>query len=92
MLLTWEPEATTEQVDAVLEGLAALPTVIADIRSYRLDTDVGLAEGNADLAVVADFDDAAGWKTYRHHPAHVAVLHERIAPILAARTALQHEL
>ncbi len=42
--------------------------------------DAGLSEGNATVAVVADCDDQAGWEAYRDHPAHVAVIAEKIKP------------
>ena len=40
--------------------------------------------------MVADFDDADGYRVYRDHPAHVAVIAERIRPILAGRAAVQY--
>ena len=52
----------------------------------------GGADGNAQFGIVADFDDVDGWRRYVAHPAHVAVLRDRIRPILATRTAVQVEL
>lgn len=92
VVLTWVPEATAEQRRAVLEGLATLPAAIPEIRDYRFGEDAGLVPGNASLAVVADFDDAAGYQVYASHPEHLRVIAERIRPILAARTAVQYEL
>jgi hypothetical protein len=91
-LFTWTPEATGEQREAVTTGLSALPGLIGTVRDYRVGPDAGLAEGNFDFAVVADFDDAAGFVAYRDHPAHQAVLAERIRPILASRAAVQYEI
>ena len=48
--------------------------------------------GNFDLAVVADCDDVAGYRAYATHPAHLAVIAERIRPILADRAAVQYEV
>ncbi len=90
--LTWSDAATPAAVDAVIAGLTELPGVIPEIRAYTVASDVGLAAGNADLAIVADFDDAAGWRRYLDHPAHLAVLQERIRPILAQRAAVQCEV
>lgn len=92
VLFTFTAEATGEQRRAVLDGLAALPSQIPEIRGFRFGVDAGLAEGNADVAVVADFDDRAAYQTYARHPAHQALVAERIRPILAARAAAQHEV
>ena len=54
-------------------------------------TDVGLAEGNAHFAVVADFDDVAGYVTYRDDPEHQRIIAELIRPRLASRVAAQYE-
>jgi len=92
VLLKFVDEATQEQRQAVLDGLATLPPAIPAIRSYRFGLDAGIAQGNHDLAVVADFDDAAGYIEYVAHPAHQQVIAERIRPILASRAAVQYEL
>jgi Stress responsive A/B Barrel Domain len=92
VLLKWADSATPAQKQAVLEGLATMPGAIPEIRSYRFGPDAGAAEGNHDVAVVADFDDKAGYLVYASHPAHVALITERIRPILAARAAVQYEV
>lgn len=92
VMLRWLPDATPEQRSAVESGLAALPAVIPEIRDYTIGADAHVNEGNYDLVVVADFDDVNGYLVYRDHPDHVAVITERIRPILADRAAVQHEL
>lgn len=89
--LTFSPDATTEQVQAVLDGLATLPDAIPEIRKYSFGRDLALAEGNASMVVVGDFDDIAGYLVYRDHPAHQQVIVEAIRPILAGRSAVQYE-
>ncbi len=90
VLLRWRDDATDEQVAAVADGLAALPAAIDTIRAYRIGPDAGINDGNLHYAVVADFDDEAGYLVYRDHPAHQALIAERIAPILAERAAVQY--
>ena len=92
VLLRWVAEATAEQRSAVESGLGALPDRIPEIRSYEIGTDARVNDGNFDLVVVADFDDVDGYLVYRDHPDHVAVIDERIRPILADRAAIQHEI
>ena len=87
VLLTLDDDC---DVDAAVDALRALPAAIPELRSYVVGRDAGLAAGNATIAVVADFDDEAGWATYRDHPAHRQVIAERLQPWLLARTALQH--
>jgi hypothetical protein len=53
--------------------------------------DAGVDEGNFSLGIVADFDDLEGYVTYRDDPTHRQIIREMIRPILAARSAIQHE-
>ena len=92
VVLRWIAEATPEQRAAVESGIAELPSLIPEIRSYVFGADAHVNEGNFDLAIVADFDDFDGYAVYRDHPDHVAVIAERIRPILAERAAVQHEI
>ncbi|MFG1945598.1 Dabb family protein [Nonomuraea sp. NPDC048826] len=89
VLFTWSAEATEEQKAAVAAELSELPGQIPQIRSYRFGPDAGINAGNYDFAVVADFDDEAGYVVYRDHPAHQAVIADHIKPILGTRAAVQ---
>jgi len=80
------PEATAEQRRAVEDGLAALPAQIPELRSYVIGTDVGASAGNFDV------DDVDAFRRYIDHPAHMAVVVERIRPIVADRAAVQYEV
>lgn len=87
--LTLKPDTTEAQVQTILDGLAGLPAAIPAIRAYTFGRDLGLAEGNATLVVVADFDDVDGYVVYRDHPAHQKIVVEAIRPVLAGRSAGQ---
>jgi hypothetical protein len=54
-----------------------------------MGADAGLAPGNFDFAVTADFDDEAGFFAYRDNPAHREVIARTITPITAQRVAVQ---
>jgi hypothetical protein len=82
-------DATDEQIRAVAEGLESLPGVIQEIRDYHVGPDLGINDGNHQYAVVADFASLESYLVYRDHPAHAAVIAERIRPILEARAAVQ---
>jgi hypothetical protein len=92
VLFRWTPEATAEQRAHLEAGLAELPALIPEIRNYEFGADAHVNEGNFDLAIVADFDDTEKYLVYRDHPAHVALIDDRIKPILAERAAAQHEI
>jgi hypothetical protein len=89
VIFVFRPGTTDEQIAAVTEGLEALPAQIPEIRDYRVGPDLGLNEGNYQYAVVADFGTVDEYLVYRDHPAHVAVITERIRPILESRAAVQ---
>lgn len=90
-LFRWNDQATEERRAAVMEGLAALPAQIPEVRAFRFGLDAGLVEGNFDLGVVADFDDADGYRAYASHPAHTSLVADVIRPVISERAAVQHE-
>jgi hypothetical protein len=92
VLLKWTAEATADQISSVVDGLRGLPVVIPQIRRYEIGTDLRLRGGTFDLALVAEFDNADDWRVYAGHPDHVAIINDRILPILADRASVQHEL
>src|SRR4051794_560250 len=91
-LLRWQPDAPAHARAVAVEAIRALPSTIDVIRAYSVGTDGGETEGNFDVAIVADFDDADAYVVYRDHPSHRRVIDEVVRPILAARTAVQHPL
>lgn len=92
VMFRWSPEATDDGKAAVAAGLGQLPGAIPEIAGYRFGPDAGLAEGNWDFVVVADFADEAAYLVYRDHPVHQGLIAEKIAPIVVARAAVQHEV
>lgn len=76
-------------IDRLVGSLRRLPDLIDEIRSYEVLVDAGLAEGNAQVAVIGTFEDEAGWRAYVEHPEHQAVVQQQIRPHLVTRTALQ---
>jgi len=87
--LTWKEGTPRSAIDAARLEVLALPDKIPEIRRLSVGHDLGFADDNADLAIVADFDDAAAWQVYQQHPEHVRVLRDVLRPILASRQAVQ---
>jgi hypothetical protein len=93
VLFSWTPDATQAQQETLADELRKLPAAVASIRAYHVGPDAGMNPGkNYDFAVVADFDDADGYLTYRDHPAHRAVVEQHVNPIVAQRAGVQYEL
>lgn len=91
VLFRWNDQATEERRRAVVHGLAGLPAQIPQMRAFRYGLDAVLAEGNFDLGVVVDFDDADGYRAYAAHPAHTSLVADVIRPVISERAAVQHE-
>lgn len=91
VLLHLRADAPDGRAGEIAEALRELPATVSSLRSYEVGIDAGLAEGNAHVVVVADFDDAEGFHRYRDHPDHVRVIEELIAPALERRSAVQFE-
>lgn len=92
VLLTLKDDTTDVQRQQLLDGLATLPAQIPAIRNYTFGLDAGVSDGNAHVVAEGDFDDVEGYVAYRDHPAHKAVIAECIAPVLAARSAIQYTI
>ncbi len=92
VLLKLTDSATNADTSAIIAALGTLPEQIPDIRDYRFGLDAGLAEGNYDVSVTADFEDPDGYMNYATHPAHLKVIEDHIAPVLAGRVAAQIEI
>lgn len=91
VLLRFTQGTDAATVAAIADSLEALPGAIPEIRSYSIGRDLSLAADNAHLVVQGDFDDIAGYETYRDHPAHRAIIESQILPVLDTRLATQIE-
>jgi hypothetical protein len=92
VLFRFSPETTDEQIRQLTEGLSALPAQIPEILDYRIGPNVGEPIDNWHYAIVADFADAAAWRTYTDHPVHQAAIRSYVHPIVADRAAVQYEV
>lgn len=91
-LFKWNDGTTPGQVQTVEAALSGLPAAIPEIAGYRFGRDLGLTDGGADFAVVADFASVEDWQAYLAHPAHLRVVEEAIAPIRESRVVVQYEI
>jgi hypothetical protein len=91
VVMRFHEGTTAEAVQALTDGLRALPAIIPEIVDYKVGPDLDLADDSWDFAVSADFDGVDDFRTYRSHPAHVKVIEELIAPHVAMRHAVQFD-
>lgn len=89
VLFRWKSDVDEAAKARLRDGLGTMPEKIHHIRSYRFGDDAGLGAENFDFAVVADFDDGAGFSAYVEHPAHVELRNALITPIVASRASVQ---
>jgi Stress responsive A/B Barrel Domain len=92
VLFRWTDDTTADDVDQIDAGLASLPGLIPEVRSYTYGRDLRVGEETWDYGVVADFDDEAGWKAYDVHPEHNRVRSELIGPHRRERATVRFEL
>jgi len=92
VLFTWKDDVTEAQKRALHDELAKMPPAIDVIRAYTYGPDAGLRPANCDYALVADFDDEAGYLIYRDHPVHRDLIERYVTPIAGQRLAVQFEV
>jgi hypothetical protein len=92
VLLRFKEGTSDEQIESVLQGLGTMPTRIDWIRRYEFGRDLGVMEGNPQVALVADFDSEEDWRSYQEHPDHQALVQGVIAPILESMTRVQYRV
>ena len=75
----FKPETTEDQIDQLIDGLAALPAVVGEIREFVFGRDVVKSERSYDFGLVSLFDDLAAMQRYQVHPDHqLVVAHVRL--------------
>jgi hypothetical protein len=89
VLFRWVEGTTADDIAAVAADLSRLPAAIPELRHYWFGSDAGQSDGNWDFAVVAEFDDADGWRAYRDNAEHQRIIADRIRPLVAERAAVQ---
>jgi hypothetical protein len=92
VLFTWTANTGPERRAETLAALRRLPEEVGGMTAFEVGPDAGLADGNADTALVADFPDAEAFGRYAAHPRHLEVIAEHVKPFLAARSAAQYEV
>ena len=88
----WVDGTTEEQRREAEAEIATLPPLMRGLREYRFGHDAGVVDGNADFAIIADFDDADAYFAYRDHPAHQDVVRRITRPLTKERMTVHLEM
>ena len=77
----YKPETTQEEREDHIAKLSALPSVIPNIESFEVGSDILHLERSFDTGLVAKYQDRAALDFYTDHPEHqkVAALGKQIA-------------
>ncbi len=92
VLLNWKQGVSKDQIDRVTAALSALKGELSALVSYEFGEDLGIYSGNADYALVAEFEDEAALKAYVGHPLHQALMSEVTGPIMDSFQSAQFQL
>ncbi|KQO62355.1 Dabb family protein [Curtobacterium sp. Leaf261] len=79
-----------QSISRIRELLEGLRGVVSSIRSIAVVENAAYPDRNADVAVVAQFDDLTGLDEYQVHPDHQAAAAE-IRGLVTGRTAIDWE-
>jgi len=90
VLMRFRMDATEEQIETAIEGLASMPEAMSFIRRYEFGRDLRILEESFDFALVADFDSESDYRRYAENPDHQAVIADRIRPILDQMARVQY--
>ncbi len=74
VFIKFKEDAASADIENLEKGLAGLPALIGEIRSFSFGRDVVRSERSYDLALVGDFDDLDAMNRYQVHPDHQAVV------------------
>ncbi len=89
VLLRFREDTDPDQVEALVADFLGIEDQIPEIESLALHRDIGLNPINAHVMLELEFADPTAWRTYQDHPVHQDFVHNRVAPILAERAAIQ---
>ena len=84
-----KPDAPADQVERIRAAVYALGATLPEVLFVSVGRDLGLREGNASFAIVAQFEDVEGFAVYADHPEHVRIIKELIGPHIESRHPVQ---
>jgi hypothetical protein len=90
VLVKFKPDARPEQVAEIERAMKAIR--FDGCTRWEMARDLGLRDGNASHAFVAEFDDEAAYRAYDAHSEHNRIRRELLAPIVERVERFQYEV
>jgi hypothetical protein len=92
-LITYrDPAAVDAAAQAAIEAAyMKLPSLIPGIISLKVGRDAGLLPGNADLAILATFENVDAFKNYATHNTQGTVIYPVLGHFMASFSTAQFE-
>ena len=90
-LITFKAGTDAEQQQAVLDAFKRLPELIPAMQNFQVGLDLGLLEGNSELAVTAQFSSEKDFLAYATHSAHTDVIFPVCGDVMASYATSQFE-
>ena len=91
-LFTWRDDVTPDDVAELTSQLTEMAAGIPDLRHYHCGENLRLRPSDADYAVAAMVDDAAGLTAYLDSDAHKAVYDRLLGRMVERRQAAQLDI
>lgn len=91
VMFEWNDGVDDAQIASIGRALDERVAVLPSVAEYRHGPDAGLADGNAQYVIVADFATVEDYVEYRDHADHQAVIAEHLKPAIASRSAVQYD-
>ena len=91
VMFSFREDAPAAAVDAFEAAVRRLPSLIPQIRDFKVGRDIGVNQGNYSMTVNADFGSVEDYLAYRDNPEHQRVIKELGVPITGQRAAVQFE-
>lgn len=91
-LIYFKDGTSEDQRQAVLAAFRKLPALIPGVKNFRVGLDLQLLEGNAGLAVLAEFDSQGDFLAYSSHAAHTEVIFPVCGEVMASYSTAQFEV
>ncbi|MBZ0130186.1 MAG: Dabb family protein [Rhodobacteraceae bacterium] len=91
VMFNWKAGTPESIKTDVVQGFDHMKKNIEHVINMDCGNDQGLAEGNYDFAMIADFADKEAWAAYRVHPEHLAFV-QKFGALSAEIARIQFEI
>lgn len=89
VLLTFKPSTPQQAIELISEGFDDLIKSIPEIHAFQHGQDARIFKGNADYALVAEFQTEAELKSYARNPKHQEFMARLIFPVIESYQCVQ---